>query len=86
VLGRGNVISIAQDLATIEWLTTQERDTMRATNAGGQHFTVTVRRTFDRTDADRTFTMSAHTLTLTPDGHLSIERQYQRLGRGTGLR
>ena len=50
---------------------------MRATNAGGQHFTVTVRRTFDRTDADRTFTMSAHTLTLTPDGHLSIEGQYQ---------
>ena len=44
---------------------------------GANHFTVTVRRAVDRTDVNPSFTMAAHTLTLTQDGHLSIEGQYQ---------
>ena len=44
---------------------------------GANHFTVTLRRAVGRTDVDLSFTMAAHTLTLTQDGHLSIEGQYQ---------
>lgn len=41
------------------------------------HFTVTVRRAADSPDIDRRFTMPAHTLTVTADGHLNIEGQFQ---------
>ena len=57
---------------------------MRTTMLGTNHFTVTVQRAFDRTDTDATFTMAAHTLTLTPDGHLSIEGQYQSRAFSSG--
>ena len=40
-------------------------------------FTVTVKRVAESTDIDPHFTMPAHSLTLSPDGHLSIEGQYQ---------
>ena len=49
------------------------------------HFIVTVRRAVDRRDTDPTFRMPAHTLTLTPNGHLSIEGQYQSRTLSAGV-
>ena len=46
---------------------------MLATN----QFTVTVRRVTDRIDADPHFTIAAHSLTISPDGHLNVHGQYQ---------
>ena len=45
--------------------------------ADADHFTVTLRRVAESLDVDPHFTMPAHSLTLSPDGHLSIEGQYQ---------
>jgi hypothetical protein len=45
--------------------------------ADANHFTITVRRVPERLDHDPPFTMPAHSLTVTPDGHLSIDGQYQ---------
>ena len=45
--------------------------------ADANYFIVTIRRAVDRTDIDPTITMAAHTLALTPEGHLSIEAEYQ---------
>jgi hypothetical protein len=45
--------------------------------ADANHFTVTVRRVPESPDVDPRLTMPAHSLTVSPDGHLSIEGQYQ---------
>jgi hypothetical protein len=41
------------------------------------HVTITVRRVVERTDTNPTLTMPAHSLTVSPEGHLSINGQFQ---------
>ena len=53
------------------------RTTARGNVADANHFTVTVKRVAESTDVDAHFTMPAHSLTVSPDGHLSIYGQYQ---------
>jgi hypothetical protein len=44
---------------------------------GLNHFSVTVRRVAQGTDVDPYFTMAGYSLTVSSDGHLRIEGQYQ---------
>ena len=41
------------------------------------HFSVTVRRVAQSMDVDPYFTMAGYSLTVSADGHLTIEGQYQ---------
>jgi hypothetical protein len=50
---------------------------LRAGMADANHFTVTVKRVAESTDVDPHFAMPAHSLTVSPDGHLNIHGQYQ---------
>jgi hypothetical protein len=44
---------------------------------GLNHFSVTVRRVAQSTDVDPHFTMAGYSLTVSSDGHIKIEGQYQ---------
>lgn len=41
------------------------------------HVTVTVRRVVERTDINPSLTIPAHSLTVSPEGHLNINGQFQ---------
>jgi hypothetical protein len=45
--------------------------------ADANHFTFIVKRVAESRDVDPHFTMPAHSLTVTPDGHLNIHGRYQ---------
>jgi hypothetical protein len=52
--------------------------------ADANYLTVTVKRVAESTDVDPHFTMPAHSLNLSPDGHLNIHGQYQSRGFSRG--